>query len=462
MTIKQDVLTLASAQRGSLSSLLVSFCEFYLSSIPEPSLKLFSPEGWVEFLLHRFDYFEKSLSKKEQEDLRIFKLEHADYPHSYAIERVGPDAAFLLLTIETSLGAQKYRIKKVLHPILGIRRNSQGFLSEIKQAEGELVSVIYIEFESDHAIETIELEKDIKSKVNAAYFAYKDAKKMLERMIDAKNILSKHPNLSKEWIDLCDWLNNYNFSFFGYIETRGKNVALQVLKESGLGILSQSCEGNWNERFLHILKNQPDPTEPIFFGTVPIASPIQRFDHLMHLCVQDKGSDSRYHFMGLLKRSSLMVNNRETPLIREKMKFIFDYKKMVVGSHDYNQTIRYLMAVPKFELFRLSRDILSKMVEDLLSITTPSSVFAFQHKISNHSMFILLVVPTMHLNTKTKEDIHDYFKKKFEGLSYEIIPVLSEHLSRFHIHLASPELPGSLEEITDSVQDIVKPWSDRL
>jgi len=281
-------------------------------------------------------------------------------------------------------------------------------------------------------------------------------------VVESKNILSKHPQLSKEWIDLCDWLNNYNFSFFGYIETKGKTSTLHVLKESGLGILSQSCEGNWNERFLQVLKNQPDPLDPIFFGTVPISSPIQRFDHLMHLCIQDKESDVRYHFIGLLKRSSLMVNNRETPLIREKMKFIFDYKKMVVGSHDYNQTIRYLMAVPKFELFRLSPEILSKIVEDLLSITTPSSVFSFQHEMSNHGTFILLVVPTMHLNAKTREDIDAYFQKKFEGLSYELVPVLSEHLSRFHIHLSSPTLTGSLEEITETIQDIVKPWSDRL
>ena len=99
------------------------------------------------------------------------------------------------------------------------------------------------------------------------------------------------------------------------------------------------------------------------FDTIPFPSPIQRFENLMRLRIKlsSKNGVKEYIFLGILRRSSLLVKNMETPLIHQKIKSILKRKKIITYSYDYNQVIRMFTPTPKFELFRRSVDDLIQL-----------------------------------------------------------------------------------------------------
>ena len=77
-------------------------------------------------------------------------------------------------------------------------------------------------------------------------------------------------------------------------------------------------------------------------------SPIQRFEPLMKISF--KFNHSQFIFYGILKRSSMYAKNMDTPLIHNKIEYIFDQRGFLPGTYDYNEVIRIFNDIPKFEI----------------------------------------------------------------------------------------------------------------
>ena len=109
-------------------------------------------------------------------------------------------------------------------------------------------------------------------------------------------------------------------------------------------------------------------------------------------------------FLGLLRSSSLHVKNIETPLIHQKMKFIFKKNNMLVDSYDYNEVVRIFSATPKIELFRSSRKELMQVCENLLSINNPNNIHCFKINTRIPSVLkLMIVMPSSIFNEETVE-----------------------------------------------------------
>ncbi|NDC82510.1 hypothetical protein EB093_02460 [bacterium] len=459
-------------------TLLLQFATQYLRANSTSGLFQDNDVNIEVFLKERFDFF---ISAIPAGNVRLATLESEDLSGNgrRLLEYVVPDAMYMVLTLGEVFKEYDCRITKLIHPILAVRldRDADGetVVSSISEPDEEsfLVSTTYIEFEG---LENDQLDKflgRIKRHIDAlqsAQLAQTDLFRQLRSM--SKNIMenplgSDQPK--EEWVDLVSWLDEENFSVFG--ASTVVHSALGTTVQDGLGILSESyraldpsiesglVEHSWKLR-------QSD--SPYIFDTFPVISPIQRFEPLMRLsikCCKDNAV-IEYNFVGLLKRSSLLAKNWETPLIHLKMKTIFESRRMFPGSYDYNEVIRIFTSIPKAELFRCSTDDLQFVVDSVLSITNPSALYCYSKVNASLGRTLLLVSIPEALYSRSNIDlISQYLQSTIQTVGIEIVEIDGPDHKRLHFYFDS-ELLGSAAEQIDKIQgalrDLIRPWEDRL
>lgn len=460
---------------------LHTFATIFLENIPYKTLLKYDSEFLTSFIENRFGHLKSSLSK-----LGTFSIEKASQATDkdiYALEMAYPDAPYLIVTLEALFKEHNLQITELHHPIFTVDCDKKGNIVSLSKPTPDtfLVSQVYIEFTSKSGdINLKELKQDISKHMDAVQAAKNDHGDMISTLMSIKkeieNVDEQLAKFQDEWIDLLDWLKDYNFSFFGYtalqVETKGKSCTITTVKNSQKGILSKDFIKN-NVELYSVLEAQCESLaqyrSPFIFDTITYKSPIQRLENLMRLSLKIPVSENKvieHNFVGLLKQSSLLVKNLETPIIREKMRAIFNHKHLIPGSYDFNQIIRFFTATPKFELFRTPTENLLELVDDLLSITNPNEIYCFTRTQIKYSRpFLLVCIPNELFTHENIESIKSYLNDTLPLKVSEIITARNELFCRLHIHFAHASEKASkidAQKIEKELRERVKPWDEQL
>lgn len=457
---------------------LRTFSELFLQSIPTRSIKEFTTDDLVSFITARFNFLNDSPLNAITIKLTSFeKTSHS------TLEILTKDAMFLLVTIENVLSEHDIQITKLFHPTLQIKQDSAGHIASIQKSEEgqELTSISYMELDKSLTKAQITtLKKNLHDKILAVTLAQQCHNNMMAQLMEVKNLVANHTiplqEFHQEWVDLLDWLKNYNFSFFGsciFSHTiKGDTHNVSLKKGSSLGILSKEFNTEIGSQLLDTLKEHVEQLKeyrsPFLFDTIHFISPIQRFENLMRLSLKipvSKTETVEYIFLGLLKRSSLTVKNLETPIIRKKMAKIFEAKHMMPSSYDFNQTIRLFTATPKFELFRTPTEHLLRMIDDLLSITNLNEIYCFTRpKIDPSKEFLMVVIPQKLFTEANIKSVLSLLEEKFSLPIYEVIEATNGLQCRLHIYfnVSTTALLLNPQELEQDIRLLIKPWEDRL
>ena len=462
--------------------LLRSYSQVYLGSLPDRILSLYSVDHLVVFIQNRYQFFINYIDY-DRFHFELTKVVDDQLARDvFVLELTCPDAYFLLITLELMLQRYDARITKMYHPIFQINRKNGNVVNIQKSKAGvELRSSIYLEFDisvSDQGLIS-KLKNEISQKMSAIQYAQQDHHQMLQLLMDVKTLMHQHPSpvphFHQEWIDLMDWLKDYNYSFFGYcrFDLKGKaKKTVSLDSESCLGILRDDFFA-YDSNLLAVMKKHSQRfvgyRSPFIFDVIAYESPIQRFENLMRLSIKIPVSKTHiveHNFIGLLKRSSLLVKNQDTPIIRLKMDMIIENKHLLPGSYDYNQIIRIFTYTPKFELFRTPTELLYQMVDNLLSITNPNDVHCFtRRELDVHRTFVMVVVPLSLFTSKNIQKIDSFLCAYIPHESYEFIEVKGIHLSWISFIFDQPNHPKYKLDIPDLESKIkaqIKPWEELL
>ena len=457
---------------------LHSFTTLFLQSIPTRSIKEFDTATLVTFITNRFKFLSESLLNSI-----TIKLTSYDDTSSSTLEILTKDAMFLLVTIENVLSDNGIQITKLFHPTLQIQKDVSGKLISIEKSEEgqELTSISYMELDKSLTkLQITAIKKNLHDKILAVTLAQKCHNNMMDQLMEVKNLVAQHTiplqEFHQEWVDLLDWLKNYNFSFFGscifsHSITENKHT-ITLKKGSSLGILSKEFSTETGSNLLDTLHTHVDQLKeyrsPFLFDTIHFTSPIQRFENLMRLSLKipvSKTETVEYIFLGLLKRSSLMAKNLDTPIIRKKIAKIFEAKHMMPSSYDFNQTIRLFTATPKFELFRTPTEHLLRMIDDLLSITNLNEIYCFtRSKIDPSKEFLMIVIPQKLFTESNIKGVLSLLEKKTGTPIYESIEATNGLQCRLHVYfdVSHTSLSLDTESLENDIRLEIKPWEDRL
>lgn len=458
-------------------SLIYSYSRLLLQSLSIRELSARPASYWVSFLTDRFDYFSKGV--KANGAFWIHSPAESHVHHRWAIDLVFPDARNLFFTLQTVLKEFELKVTLQIHPMMSVsgKRPIKSISMPTDQSSA-VYSVVYIEFEEiPERISIDVLTQRIHMHMTAVQLVTQHQADILKRVADVKSLIPTVNELElsqrTEWVALLDWLCNENFLFFGYVlfnDTHTKQslkTAVQV--DTGLGILSDEYQAVDQFKTVSLLADQVQKKMKLsylfYFDTVNVTSPIQRFVKLMRLSFKipiGNGQYQEHNFVGLLRRSSLNVKNIETPLIHLKMKYIFKKRNMLVGTHDYNEVIRIFTGIPKYELFRSSKETLLEMVDHIFSITNPNRLHCFTKiKPEFNTFHLFIVFPFNVYNSKTIDSVVSYLKSCISHSMFELTEVYDPDKPRLHIYFeyTSETLP-SQDDIEEELNKRVRPWAD--
>jgi len=459
--------------------LLKQFSHIYFNSLPPRALQEKNAEELQAFIKERYIFFLEAFPKGGAFRI-ISEPEKDSWKTKHIFEFVYPDAMFIVLTFQSLFREYGLRMNHLLHPIIGIEQDDTGAILSLKepQTKQTRVSVTYIEFdEIEDPKVLVEFERRVHQHMTAVQCSYRDQELIIHQIHHIGEAMNSHPGdvieSVREWQNVLKWLLDDNFSFFGYILFRYPHHSPEISKESGLGILSSDYLKWDNAGLLSAIieasRRSQSNTAPFLFDTIQIKSPIQRFENLMRLSLKiltPEGQIEEHVFIGLLRRSSLLTKNMDTPLIHLKMKIIFKQRQMVEGSHDYNEVIRIFTNIPKFELFRTSSQSLLRMVDDLLSITNPHDIYCFTRNRDESTVLPLMVVipPTLFSRTNIQQTV-DYLKTQVPHSFFELIEVRGDDYCRLHFYFEQPRdtaFQPDCERYEAEISERIRPWIDRL
>jgi glutamate dehydrogenase len=418
---------------------LDAFARAYLHRIPrglEPDPDQLAPE--VRSL---FDFaFERSTSAK----VRVFNPtveDHGYHRPGTVVEVVTVDSPFLLDSVTNEIEAYGLGVLSVLHPVIGVERDSDGRLTAVRHArhttKRESVEHYQLDrrlFEADLPGLAGALQRVLES-VRSVVRDFHPMLGAIDRMVDLARIATgTFPEGDiDEAIAFLHWLRQDNFVFLGYREYRlidtEEGKAVQVVPNTGLGILADDARSKVSEpvplatlpkvlaaRYLHgdllaITKtNQPAPVHRR-----------GKMDYIgVRLIGRDGETTGEARLVGLFTSRAYMEPASNTPILRRKLAAIAQAEDLIEGSHDHKAMIELFEHFSKHDLFSTSTEELRGTLAGLLALQERDDVKLFVRRdLLERSVSVLVALPRDRFNPVLRKRLQELFKARFNGSAVE-------------------------------------------
>ena len=447
-----------------------------------------------EFFQERFAFFREAIRRNGMVRVRKYKIPRVllttkNQSSSVVVEIVSPDAPFIVVTVEALMRELDLKIITKLHPIIGVKLTEGRELEKVflPQQKLEKYDHLYLEVETEAENETLKhFETMIAGHMLAIQLVrnhHQNMLRTLESMIEMIQTITVVSSPTKnEWSKLCGWLQHDNYSVMGYIKFSLKDSdsseLINKIDDSEMGIISPVYIEKTSSNLLNVLsahlRKRLHSEFPFSLDRIHFKSPVLRFENMMMLSIRipdQKLGMLEHVFLGLLRSSSLHVKNIETPLIHQKMQFIFKNHNMLVDSYDYNEVVRIFSATPKIELFRSSRKDLMEVCENLLSINNPNNIHCFIINTRITSVLkMMIVIPSSLFNDETLDKILALVKSKINYQRCDWFEARGSEKSRLHIEFELKEdvhgksiLPAlDIFQLESEISTQIKPWDLQL
>lgn len=307
-----------------------------------------------------------------------------------ALAIVNDDMPFLVDSVSSAITAAGLGIDRLLHPIVDVRRDGDGTLTEVvglaHGAPGAATreSLIYIELERASAKARVELLEAIEGVLADVRAAVDDWPAMLSALRGAARGLAENPppvvpHMAAEAIAFVDWLAADNFTLLGarHYEIDGDldDPMFVPVGDAGLGLLRDPDYPLWDGDSAAVppaLRRELASPEPLLITKSGALSTVHR--RVAADLIAVKGFDhtgrviSETRFLGLFTSAALAASPRQVPLLRRKVGEVIDALGFAKGGHTGKALIHVLEAFPREELFEASPERLKTMALGLLSL----------------------------------------------------------------------------------------------
>jgi glutamate dehydrogenase len=398
------------------------------------------------------------------------------------------DAPFLIDTVTEELRHRGLTVREVVHPVMGIERSADGAIVSVGPARGAAHRESVMHFEVDRRLpesQLAPLEADISRVLGDVRLVVRDFHAMVDRvqrMIEVAEVATSRYSREDvaETVAFLHWLTAEHFVFLGYREYRytgeGGDMVVQVVPESGLGILSDTSSSSFAEP-VKMSSVRPGLRERALEGPLVVVSKTNReatvhrrvkMDYVGVKRVDDEGRViGELRLLGMFTSKVSMVPAREIPLVRRKLEHIMESEDLIPGSHDYKAAVSIFESFPKDELFAAGADDLRGTVMALLALEEQRQVRLFlRPDIQGRSVSATVALPRDLVSTELRLRLQHLLEERFNGDSVDY------HLSfgdtdpaRFHftIHVPEGEIPDvSPADLEREVIAAARSWDDAL
>ncbi|MBV9836500.1 MAG: NAD-glutamate dehydrogenase, partial [Solirubrobacterales bacterium] len=405
-------------------------------------------------------------------------------PHT-AIEIVSDDMPFLVDSVTMELSRRGYGIDLVIHPVLQVRRDSGGRLTEVLEPgngarDAIAESVIHAEvIRQPDREQRIELGDAIERVLEQVSAAVADWQAMRGAALTLAAELSEHPPPVEEderWEaeSFLRWLTDDHFTFLGYREyelvSDGEQAGLKAVPGSGLGILQGAPVTPYTKLQEKAVALARAP-HVLVLTKANSRSTVHRPAYLDYIGVKKYDSDGEVigerRFLGLYTTAAYKASAGEIPIVRGKVHSVLARAGFPADSHDAKALLEILESYPRDSLFQIETEQLFEIAIGILGLGERQRVRLFVRR-DQLDRFIscLVCIPRDRFNTENRERVGRILAEGFGGTQVDWSLHLTESVlvRVYYIVHCDGDGPADYDvaEIEARVVEATRDWSDDL
>jgi glutamate dehydrogenase len=416
--------------------------------------------------------------------------EHGWQSSHTAVEVVTDDMPFLTDSVTMELNRRDFGVHVVIHPVMNVRRDDDGRLTEVlavqpESAEDSIAESV-IHAEVDRHADPSELEQlrdHLLRVIGEVRAAVEDWAEMRGKALAIATELDENPPpLDPEEVSearaFLAWLEHHNFTFLGYreytLEDSAGELRLNAVPDSGLGILRQTGGKPGSRGFERLPPEVRSlALEPYLLNLTKANSraTVHRASYLDYVGVKRIDADGRVvgerRFLGLYTHTAYHASPSGIPILRRKVEAVLARAAFPPGSHNEKALIEILETFPRDELFQISVDELIDIAMGILHLGERQRVRLFIRRDPfGRFLTALVFVPRDRFNTENRRRIEAILEEAFDATSIDYSTRVSESvLVRLHYLVYTD--PGRLRdvdagEIEKRIVAATRSWADDL
>lgn len=405
------------------------------------------------------------------------------------VEMVNDDMPFLVDSMGMVLNRNGHSLILTVHPIVQVKRNKQGRLTEILAADSDddsLMRESFLHVEVDRetdpehlanlAAEIESVMADVRASVRDWSEMRDKAVKLRDQLPDLKLPLKKRE--INEGSEFLSWLVNNHFTFLGYreydlVKQDGEDV-LRMVPDSGMGILAPR-ERKGLTRSYHVLpkdvRKRARAKELLIITKANSIATVHRPSYMDYIGIkrfdEDGNVSGEMRFLGLFTSSAYSRSSRDIPLLRSKVEEVMKRSGLPRDSHGGKALLHILETIPRDELFQISVDELFETAMGVLQLQERQRVKLFVRRDSFGRFFSCLAyVPRDRYNTQVRLKVEQILHEALGGSHSESHGDLSESaLAQIHVVVRTTpwRLPEyDIEDLEERIRRAVRSWHDEL
>ena len=415
--------------------------------------------------------------------------EHGWQSTHTVIEMVNDDMPFLVDSARMEINHQGYAIHMILHPVMKVRRDAEGRLTDIlppDSDEEDAISESMIHVEVDRQTEPPVLEdlkRCIEKTLADVRASVEDWLPMREKVGEIVSGFEEtppdlDPDDLAETRAFLEWVEGDNFTFLGYrgydLTTPDGEEVLRTVEGSGLGILRQTESGAVSRSFAELppeVRRLARTPKLLNLTKANSRATVHRPSYLDYIGIKkfDESGEvtGELRFLGLYTFSAYIASVFDIPLVRRKVRHVLERAGFPEGSHNEKDLVEILETYPRDELFQISKEELFEIAMGILHLQERQRVRLFVRRDTYGRFFSCLVfVPRDRYNTEIRKRMQEILLRAFDGANVEYNVRLSESvLARVHfiIYTKPGETPEYDEgEIERRIVETTRSWADIL
>jgi glutamate dehydrogenase len=403
------------------------------------------------------------------------------------VEIITDDMPFLVASASMALNRHGLTIHRIIHPLLRVRRGSDGGLEGYTGADDPAgITEASMHFEVDRQTDPVvlaTLQSELLQVLNDIRTAVEDWRPMRQRMVDIVAHLGKArvPVSAEELSEtraFLEWVADNHFTFLGFrdydLVVQGDEVLLRSVPNSGLGIMRDDGVGRISPSFAELppeLRKLACKPPILVLSKAKARSTVHRPVHLDYVGIKrfdDAGNVAgEWRFVGLYTAAAYSTNPREIPLLRNKISRVIERAALTPSGHAANALGNILDTFSRDGLFQITEDELFDTAMGILHLQERQRLRLFVHRdVFNRFFSCLVYVPRERYNTELRLRMEQILMEALNGESCIFETQFSESvLARvlFHIRTVPGQVPDySVPDLEARLRDAMLSWEDHL
>lgn len=472
---------------GQRSHLMARFARSYLRRLPED--RTASVDALYLEVVDLYRFIDR---RTDPISVRAFNPPAADGDDSgngTVVQVNVADGPFLVDSIVNELEAHHVKVARVLHPVIGVRRDGAGQIIELHSARSseQRESVQHYELERRlFDADLLALEGALRRVLGDVKAAVGDFDGMVDRVSRMVDIAREgegryQSDEIEEAISFLEWLRDDNFVFLGYREYEifetddGRSV--QCVEGSGLGVLTDTSGSKFADPTP--LSSLPPPLAERFedgdllvISKTNRPSTVHRRARMDYIGVRHVGPDGRTsgesRLLGLFTSKAYMERASRTPVLRRKLNELAAAEDLIEGSHDYKTVASLFESYPRDDLFGVPVDDLRRLLMSLLTLQERAEVRMFVRRdLLDRSIRVLVAMPRDRYSTTLARRLEGLFLERFNGESVDYnLSLTDDDLAQLYFKVwvvDEGQIPDvAFEELDAEVRALTRSWRERV